>query len=96
MQAEFETGLEKARKELAYFEDHLKDDPPFLVGGRLTLADVCLAVVLFFLQRSGATFERFPHLATYAAAMEVQPAFKDSWPPHWKTSEAKTFMAPFL
>eukprot|EP00892_Ulva_mutabilis_P003972 jgi/Ulvmu1/1947/UM012_0108.1 len=94
--AEFEKGLEGARKELAFFEGYLAADPPFLVGEKLTLADVCFAVVLFFLQRSGATLQDFPHLLTYATVMAALPLFLESWPPHWKTSDAKTFMAPFL
>lgn len=96
MQAEFDKGLETARKELGYFEGYLAADPPFIVGEKLTLADLCLAVVIFFLQRSGATLADFPHLATYATAMAEQPALQGSWPPHWKTTEPKAFMAPFL
>ena len=96
MQAIFEAGLEKARKELAFFEGYLAADPPFLCGSTLTLADISLAVVIFFLQRSGAILEAYPHLAKYAGEMAELPVFADTWPPHWRESEAKTFMAPYL
>lgn len=81
---------------MSFFETYLKGDPEFLVCGQFTLADISLSVVLFFLQRSGATLKDYPHIAKYAEAMTKQPALSETWPPHWKTSEPKTFMAPFL
>ena len=79
----FEKGIEKAHTELEYFETYLADGRPFLTGDMFTLADICLATTLFFAQRAGATFPKYPSIASYGGRLRERPSIKDTWPPHW-------------
>lgn len=92
MQEQFQQGLEKAHKELAYFDGYLSDSRTFLAGEIFTLADINLASAIFFAQRAGATLAKYPNLLKYADLLRDRPCFKDTWPPHWLESEDKDWL----
>lgn len=89
----FEKGIEKAHKELAWFEGYLSDGRPFLTGDMFTLADICLATSLFFAQRAGATFDKYPSLQAYADRLRERSSLKETWPPHWLDSDGNDWLA---
>lgn len=89
---QFQAGVEKAHKELAYFENYLSDGRLFLAGEIFTLADINLVIVIFFGQRAGATFAKYPNLLKYADRLRERPCLKDTWPPHWLESENKDWL----
>eukprot|EP00892_Ulva_mutabilis_P004672 jgi/Ulvmu1/2577/UM014_0028.1 len=89
---QFEEGIKKAHKELQYFEDYLSDGRMFLTGEMFTLADINLAIVVFFGQRAGATFEKYPNLLQFGDRLRDRPCFKGTWPPHWLESENKDWL----
>lgn len=89
----FNSGIEKAEKELSYFDGYLSDGRSFLAGPMFTLADINLAVCLLFGQRAGATFAKYPNLLKYAERLRERPCLKQTWPPHWLESEDKDWLA---
>jgi glutathione S-transferase len=92
MQEAFEEGIEKAKKELAYFDAYLAEDHDFIAGDSFTLADANLCLVCFFAMRAGATFAEYPHLLKYAERMKDRQSVQDTWPPHWKESPNKDWL----
>lgn len=91
-QETFQKGMEKAHTELSWFEGFLSDGRACLVGDMFTLADISLATVLFFAQRAGATFDKYPSLAAYAGRLRKRPSLKNTWPPHWLQSEGTDWL----
>lgn len=84
--------MAKAHKEAAFFESYLSDEQEYIAGDTFTLADICLATTLLFAQRAGATFEKYPNLAKYAARMSERPCIKDTWPPHWNETPGSDWL----
>ena len=85
--------MEKARKELAVWDGHLSADPEYVACSEFSLADILLSVTLFFAMRGGAKLNEYPHLQKYAAHMKERPCFRETWPPHWLTSDDKDWLA---
>jgi glutathione S-transferase len=67
-------------KELPPLLDYLEQqiDGPFLVGGRLTLADIAIHCIFVNLKIAGHPLDaaRWPRLGGYLAALLARPAFK--------------------
>lgn len=91
-------GLPAVYAELDSLNAAVKDG--FLVGGRLSAADLVWFCGLHFLQRAAtrpaaANFElgllpfgaRWPNLLPWAAHIESLPGYLDTVPPHWLTSD---------
>jgi glutathione S-transferase len=93
VQERFADGIDKAAVELKRWDTYLAGDPEFLVGDTLTLADIAVAVNLFFAQRGGCTFRDVPHVAKYAERMKERKCFAETWPPHWKVSANKDWLS---
>eukprot|EP00892_Ulva_mutabilis_P003974 jgi/Ulvmu1/1949/UM012_0110.1 len=89
----FQEGIKKANKELEYFESYLLDGREFIAGDMFTLADISVALTLFFAQRAGATFAQFPSIQNYAERLSSRPSIKDSWPPHWLETPGSDWLA---
>lgn len=83
MQERFQQGVARAHAEAAFFEGHLGDGRSYLAGDMFTLADINLAIAVYFGQRGGATFSRYPRLIAYAASLQDRPCFKDNHPSNW-------------
>lgn len=91
MQEKFEEGLKAAHKELAWFESYLADGRSHLVGDMFTLGDISLAIVLFFVQRAGATLERYPRMVAYADRLRERPGLKETWPQDWLETDGNDY-----
>lgn len=92
MQERFAEGVKKAKTELKRWDEYLAADPQYIVGSALSLADIALALTLFFAMRGGAKLEEFTHLRKYAESMKGREIFAETWPPHWKDSENKDWL----
>lgn len=82
----------RMKKELATWEAYLGGSP-FAGGDSFSLADAMLAPALLSLQRYGATLRELPSVKAYAERMAARPSIQKTWPPHWKTSPAQTWLA---
>eukprot|EP01094_Clydonella_sp_ATCC50884_P007418 TRINITY_DN165_c0_g1_i10.p1 TRINITY_DN165_c0_g1~~TRINITY_DN165_c0_g1_i10.p1 ORF type:complete len:219 (+),score=72.85 TRINITY_DN165_c0_g1_i10:150-806(+) len=67
----------------------------FLVGDAFSVADANLIPYLALLKRFGFNFsqEKFPALALYLSRHTDCPHFQRLYPPHWKESDDKTWLA---
>lgn len=88
----FAGRVQDAKKELATWEAYLGGSP-FAGGDSFSLADAMLAPALLSLQRYGATLRELPSVKAYAERMAARPSIQKTWPPHWKTSPAQTWLA---
>jgi len=79
------------RQELARWESYLKD--PYLVNNLFSLADVCFFPVVAYMFRIGITPQAYPNLKLYYETCMKRESIKQTWPPHWKNSEGKAFLA---
>lgn len=92
MQERFQQGIEATLKEMNYFEEYLSDGRSFLIGEMFTLADVSLAVYLFFCEHFGATLDKHPNLKKFADRIRERPCFKETWPAEWLENEGNSGM----
>lgn len=93
VQDRFHRTVEGARKELTIWDGYLCNPTQHLVSDSLNLADLSFAMILFFLQRYGVTFEQYPNLASYAARMRKCDVLQATWPPHWEADGDKDWLA---
>ncbi|GMH40937.1 hypothetical protein BSKO_08841 [Bryopsis sp. KO-2023] len=87
----FAKGVADLKEEIPTWEAYLADSE-YLAGSEMSLADVCLATTLLFIQRQKATFDEYPKLKAYIKRLGDRPSFQKSWPPHWKDSEGPGFL----
>lgn len=78
-QARIDEGLAKFRR-LAAVLDGALAAAPYLVGGRLSLADWAVAGNLCFADKIGLPVADFEHLAAWTRRLDETPAWQDSAP----------------
>lgn len=72
-------SIEALRAPLAVLEQALADGGGWLVGGRFTVADLCLAEVLRYAQPARELFEERPGVDAWIKACQARPAFQAMW-----------------
>ncbi|MDH5671547.1 MAG: glutathione S-transferase C-terminal domain-containing protein [Myxococcales bacterium] len=78
----------KLHAEMAHWERHLQHGGDYLVGDRMTLADVAVFPSIAFAVRTGLTLaKRCPKAGAWYERMAARPSVEASWPPHWRQSE---------
>lgn len=71
-----DAGLAKLQKPLGVLEEALAQGKGHVVGGRTTVADLNLAMILFQVRGHPATLQKFPKVAAWYKALTERPAFK--------------------
>lgn len=78
-EADLDAAMETERRELPPLADYLEAQltGEFLVGGRVTLADIAVASPFVNFAHAGMTVDaaRYPKLTAYIAAMHARPSF---------------------
>ncbi len=69
---------EAAPRVLGVLEPYMPDGEGWLLGDRLTLADIAVASPLVNFIHAGGTLDAHPRTATFAARMHAQPCFAQS------------------
>ena len=93
LQERFQQQVNGAQDELRIWDGYLVSDPDHLVGSSLTLADLSLAMILFFAMRNGATLTAYQHLTMYADKMRQESVLQETWPPHWLNTPDKDWLS---
>lgn len=73
------SSIEALRGPLAVLEQALADGGGWLVGGRFTVADLCLAEVLRYAQPARELFDERPGVDAWIQACQARPAFQAMW-----------------
>ncbi|XP_013390630.1 glutathione S-transferase A-like [Lingula anatina] len=83
------------KEELALWEGYLvKAGGTYLDGGEFTMADAIFFPSLAILVRCGLKLApTFPKLAAYYDAVSKRPSVEKSWPPHFRDTEGKPYLA---
>ncbi|KAL4225930.1 hypothetical protein ACF0H5_013918 [Mactra antiquata] len=84
--------IEPARKEIDTWNNYLKGKT-YLCGDKFTMADVFFFPFLAFLVRMGLQLTSRPDLKKYYTSLCQRPSVQATWPPHYKESEGKDWLA---
>jgi glutathione S-transferase len=82
---------EELRVEINRWENYISKT--YLINESFSLADVCFFPVIAFMFRLGITSETCPNLKLYYETCMKRESIKQTWPPHWKNSKGKAFLA---
>ena len=72
-------GVEALRAPFAVLDKHLAANGGWLVGKRITVADINLAECVRYAQSAPELFEAAPNVKAWLAACHARPAFKSMW-----------------
>ena len=76
---EAEAGVAALRAPFAVLDKHLAANGGWLVGKRITVADINLAECVRYAQSAPELFEAAPNVKAWLAACHARPAFKSMW-----------------
>ena len=81
------------QKDLDLWESYLTEEAKYMVGTQFSMADVIFFPIVAMGVRVGLTLNRWPRLKHYYNALKERPSIQKTWPPHWHTSEPKTWLS---